>query len=364
MILLDHNATTPVEEVVLERMLPFLRASCGNPSSDHALGRAARAAVEEARRQVAALIGCDPDEVLFVSGGTEADDLAIRGLVTGRPAIVTSAIEHPAVAAACAASGREVRIAPPGPDGVVRADAVAERVDAAVGLVTVMLANNETGVLQPIAEIARAARAAGAVVHTDAAQAVGKVDVDVRALGVDLLAIAGHKLYAPKGVGALYVRRGTALSARLLGGGQERGLRAGTENVPGIVGLGAACHLAKDVLAADAPRIAALRDRLQAHLVARVPGLRVTGLGAPRLPNTLHVRFPGRTGHDVLARAPGVVASTGSACHAGEVHASAVLLAMGIPTEDAVGAVRLSLGRRTTEAEVDVAADALARAAS
>jgi cysteine desulfurase len=362
-ILLDHNATTPVDPQVLDAMLPWLRGSCGNPSSDHPAGRAARAAVERARAEVGALIGAEPDEIVFTSGGTEADDLAIRGLVSDRPAIVTTAIEHPAVSQACDATGREVRRVAPGPDGRVTADALRERIDEATALVTVMLANNETGVLQPVAEAASAARRAGAASHTDAAQAVGKIPVDVRALDVDLLTFAGHKLYAPKGVGALFVRRGTPLSPRVVGGGQERGLRAGTENVPGVVALGEACRIAGLRLADDAARIALLRDRLEAGLVALVPGLRVTGRGAMRLPNTLHVRFPGTLGADVLARAPIVLASTGSACHADGVRPSAVLLAMGLDPDDARGAVRLSLGRATTAEDIEAAALALARAA-
>jgi cysteine desulfurase len=355
-IALDFNATTPVDPAVLEAMLPWLRERWGNPSSDHPLGREARAAVEAARAEVATLIRANPDEIVFTSGGTEADDLAVRGIRSERPAILTTAIEHPAVAEACAASGREVRRIPPSADG--RVPVVPAGDD--VALVTVMLANNETGVLQPVAELA--GRAGGALVHTDAAQAVGRIPVDVDALGVDLLTIAGHKLHAPKGVGALYVRRGTPLAPRQLGGGQERGLRAGTENVAGIVALGAACRIAGERLADDAVRIRALRDRLEERLVAGVPGLRVTGASAERLPNTLHVRFPG-VGRDVLARAPQVLASTGSACHAEGIRPSGVLLAMGIRPDDARGAVRLSLGRTTTADEIEAAADALVEAA-
>jgi cysteine desulfurase len=351
---LDHNATTPVDPAVMEAVARALTHAWGNPASDHPFGAAAREALGVARAQVAALIGARPDEIVFTSGGTEADNLAVLG-VDGP--IVTSAIEHPAIAEPCGSRGATVLKA--GPDGVV---AVPESIEPGTALVTVMLANNETGVIQPIPELARRARRAGALVHTDAAQAVGKIPVDVDALGVDLLTIAGHKLYAPKGVGALYVRAGTPLRPLLRGGGQQRGLRPGTEATAQAVGLGEACRIARERLGAEAERQRVLRDRLADELRNRVPGLKVTGEGVQRLPNTLHVRFPGVSGNRVLARAPEIAASTGSACHAGMDEPSGVLLAMGLAPADALGAVRLSLGRATTGDDVRWAAERLAAA--
>jgi cysteine desulfurase len=366
-IYLDHNATTPVLPEVVDAMLPYLREHFGNPSSGHAFGARAREAVSVARDQVAELLGCETDEVIFTSGGTEANNLAIRGVADAlahKRRIVTTVIEHPATARPCdwlEGHGRIVtRI---GVDGAGRAriDEARLAVDEGTALVTVMHSNNETGVLQPVAEIAALARAAGAVVHTDAAQSVGKVAVDVRTLGVDLLSVAGHKLYAPKGVGALYVRRGTPLLPLVLGAGHERGLRPGTENVASIVGLGAACEAVGRDLEAAASRLRALSAALWSRLAAAVPGLAWNGDPALRLPNTVAVRFPGASGSAVLAGAPEVAASTGSACHEGHESASAVVLAMGVAPQDALGSVRLTLGRGTTEGDVERAAEALAR---
>jgi cysteine desulfurase len=366
-IYLDHNATTPLVPEVVDAMLPHLREHFGNPSSGHVYGRRAREAVERARGQVAALLGCAPEEVCFTSGGTEANNLAIRGVAEARPErrhVVTSVIEHPATSVPCDWLERHGhRVSRLGVDATGRVGgAGAAAIGDDTALVTVMHANNETGVLQPIAEIARAARAHGAVVHTDAAQSVGKVPVDVGALGVDLLSVAGHKLYGPKGVGALYVRRGTPLVPFVLGAGHERGLRPGTENVASIVGLGVACEIAcRDAGAVEA-RIRALRDRLWVLLRARVPSLALNGHPEERLPNTLNVRFPGVSGNALLAAAPEVAASTGSACHAAGESASAVILAMGVPPAEALGSVRLTLGRGTTEEDVRRAAEALGRA--
>jgi cysteine desulfurase len=365
---LDHNATTPVLPEVLEAMLPYLRERFGNPSSAHVYGADARTAVERARGQVAAPIGAEPDEIVFTSGGTEASNLAIRGVAAalpGRRALVTSPVEHPATAEPCGALEREgwkvVRLRV---DGLGRVDPDDARRALADGpaLVTLIHAQNETGVLQPVAEIARAARERGVLVHADAAQSVGKVAVDVRALGVDLLSIAGHKLYAPKGVGALYVRRGTPLRPLLLGAGHERGLRPGTENVTGIVGLGAACEIASRTLEGEAARQSALRDRLLDRLRAAIPGLVLHGHPTERLPNTLNLRAPGLRGSEWLARAPEIAASTGSACHEGGESPSEILLAMGVAADDALGAIRLSLGRGTKDADVERAAQALVRA--
>ena len=365
-IYLDHNGTTPVAPEVLEAMLPWLGSEFGNPSSETAPGRRARAAIEAARAEVSALIGAEPDEILFTGGGTEASNIAIRGTVLVPGAgVVTSAIEHPATAACCAvleAGGRSVRRVAPGAGGVVAAADMAAAIGAETGLVTLIHAQNEIGTLQPVAEVAARAREVGAAMHADAAQSLGKVAVDVGALGVDLLSIAGHKLRAPKGVGALYLRRGRAVAPVLVGAGQERGLRPGTENVAFIVGLGVACRLAREGLAEAGPRMAALSARLLARLRAAVPGLVLVGEGAARLPNTLNVLFPGVSGRELLRDCPGVLASNGSACHAGSEAPSAVLLALGIEPAAALGAVRLSLGRGTREDEVDVAADALAAA--
>jgi len=365
LIYLDYNATTPLLPEVVDAMLPYLRTHFGNPSSGHALGRAARGAVEEARGQLAALLRCDADEVVFTSGGTESNNLAIRGVTEARPDrrhVVTSVIEHPAVAVPCAwLEGHGVRVTRAGVDalGRVLLEEVAGAVAPQTALVTVMHSNNETGVLQPIAAIAKAARAAGALVHTDAAQSVGKVPVHVGELGVDLVSVAGHKLYAPKGVGALYIRRGTPLLPLALGAGQERGMRPGTENVASIVGLGVACERARRDLDAESARVRALRDGLWERLRSAVAGLAQNGHLEERLPNTLSVRFPGVSGAALLATAAGVAASTGSACHEGAEQASPVVLAMGVPATEALGTVRLTLGRGTTSQEVERAASAL-----
>lgn len=364
-VYLDHNATTPVLPEVVDAMLPYLREHFGNPSSLHVYGRAAAHAIAEARAQVASLIGASPDEIVFTSCGTEASNLAITGAVSAtgrRTRILTSTIEHPATRApvdALAAAGHEAVWLPVDEAGRLELDRAREALSTPADLVSVMHANNETGVLQPISELAALARAAGASVHTDAAQSLGKVAVQVDELGVDLVTIAGHKLYAPKGIGALYRRRGTPLHPVLLGAGHEGGLRPGTENVAYIAGLGAACAIAARDLQAEAARQAGLRDALTSQLHVAVPGIVVHGEGSPRLPNTLNLRFPGVRGADLLAACPRVAASTGSACHEGVWSPSAVLLAMGVPAEAALGAVRISLGRGTTADQVQIAADAL-----
>lgn len=366
-IYLDHNATTPILPEAFDAMVPYLREHFGNPSSAHVYGTRTKEAVARAREQVASLLGASPDEILFTSGGTEANNLAIRGVtesLVSRPRVVTSVIEHPATARPCdwlERHGRRVTRLGVDGGGRVRVEEAASAIDGDTALVTVMHSNNETGVLQPIAELARIARAAGALVHTDAAQSIGKVPVRVRELDVDLVSIAGHKLYAPKGVGALYVRRGTPLAPVLLGAGHERGLRPGTENVASIVGLGAACEVLGRDLEASAVRVTRLRDLLREKLEAEVPGLGTNGHRELRLPNTLSVRFPGASGTAVLEGAPEVAASTGSACHEGHETASSVITAMGVAPAEAVGTVRLTLGRGTTEDEVARAADALAR---
>jgi len=367
-IYLDHNATTPLLAEVVDAMLPYLRKHFGNPSSGHVYGRQARDAVEAARAQVASLIGATSAEIVFTSGGTEANNLAIRGTAASRPDrkhIVTSVIEHPATTNPCRLleqHGWEVTWLGVDQAGRVYVDDVQHAVNERTALVTLMHANNETGTLQPVAEVAPAVHEAGALLHTDAAQSVGKVALRVDQLGVDLLSIAGHKLYAPKGVGALYVRDGVTLEPMLRGAGHERGLRPGTENVASIVGLGVACEVAAASLAEESVRVRALRDKLWSLLQAQIPDLALNGHETQRLPNTLNVRFPGGLGSAVLAGAPGVAASTGSACHEGGESASAVLLAMGVTADEALGSVRLSLGRETTDEDVQRAAQMLVRA--
>ncbi|MCK6586613.1 MAG: cysteine desulfurase [Polyangiaceae bacterium] len=366
-IYLDHNATTPLLPEVVDAMLPYLREHFGNPSSGHVYGARARAAVARAREQVAALLGCDADEIVFTSGGTEANNLAIRGVTEAlerKSRVVTTVIEHPATARPCAwLEKHKHRVTRIGVDGEGRAyvDAAREAIDGDTALVTVMHSNNETGVLQPVLELAGLAHAAGALIHTDAAQSLGKVPVRVGELDVDLLSVAGHKLYAPKGVGALYVKRGTPLVPFALGASHERGLRPGTENVASIVGLGAACEAIRRDLTSASARMKRLRDLLWDRLASGVAGLALSGHRELRLPNTLNVRFPSVSGTAVLEGAPDVAASTGSACHEGQESASAVILAMGVAPQEALGSVRLTLGRSTTEGEVVRAADALVR---
>jgi cysteine desulfurase len=364
-IYLDYNATTPVAPEVLDAMLPFLREEYGNPSSTHAYGRRAHEAVERARTQVAALIGASAGEIVFTASGTEATNLALRGAVLAnihRRHVVTSVFEHPATAETCAwleRQGMRVSRASVGRDGRVAPETVERLLDSDTLIVTVMHANNELGTIQPIAEIGARAHAIGALMHTDAAQTGGKIAVDVDALQVDLLTIAGHKLYAPKGIGALYVREGTALEAILTGAGHERGVRPGTENVAGIVGLGKACELAECHMVGEHVRLRGLREHLFAKLRVHVPNIVLHGHPYERLPNTLFLTFPGVTGDQLLKAVPQVAASTGSACHSASDAPCASLLAIGLPPEEAVGPVRLSLGHGTTVEETELAAELL-----
>jgi cysteine desulfurase len=369
-IYLDYNATTPTAPEVAEAIRPFLFECFGNPSSSHAYGTQAAAALAHAREQVARLVGAEADEILFTGNATEANNIALLGATSAltdaaRRHIVVSAVEHPAVmqpALHLRAQGWEVSVVPVDSSGRVLMSSIAEALRDDTALVSVMHANNEVGTIQPIAEIARLARARGILVHTDAAQSVGKIDVDVHTLGVDLLTVAGHKLYAPKGIGALYVRRGTPLRSVLFGADQERSLRPGTENVALSVGLGAAAELAGKLLPQAEVVMRRHRDTLHQQLAAQVPGLLLNGHPDERLPNTLNVSFPGVDGADLLARAPQVAASTGSACHSGRHEVSGVLAAMGKGYEDARGAVRLSVGRATTDEEVLLATQALIEA--
>jgi cysteine desulfurase len=368
-IYLDFNATAPLAPAVVTAMLPLLTGAQGNPSSQHWAGLPARDAVEAARSKVAALLCCDATEIVFTSGGTEANNLAIKGLYfaareRGRPFhIITSRIEHPAVLEPCRfleSLGAEVTRLPVDRYGCIDPDDVGRAIRPNTGLVTIMHANNEVGTIQPIAEIAAIARDHGVPCHTDAAQTAGKITVDVELLGVDLLSVAGHKLYGPKGVGALYIREGLELEPLLHGAGHEAGRRAGTENVLEIVGLGAACELALRWI--EDTRLVALRDEFWRALQTRF-GDRVALNGHPqqRLPNTLSVGFRGQVGGELLARMPAVAASTGSACHAGSVHISPVLAEMGVAAEFALGTVRFSLGHETTRSEVEAVVEMLAR---
>lgn len=373
-IYLDYNATTPLDPAVVEAMLPYLQTHFGNPSSTHAYGVKAHVAVDQARAQVAALIGAEPDEIVFTGGGSEASNHALKGAVFqklrgwfGRwvrgAHIVTSEIEHPATLQPCEflkRLGCSVTQLPVDRYGVVDPAAAKKAIAKGTTIVSIMHSNNEVGTLQPIRELAPMARSVGALMHTDAAQSLGKLTVNVKDLGVDLLTLAGHKLYAPKGIGVLYVRRGVKLEPFIHGAGHEGGQRAGTENVPYIVGLGKACEIARLGLPAATEKLQALRDRLWQRLRTRL-GERVV-LNGPengRLPNTLNVNFIGQVGADLLQRMPSIAASTGSACHEGKINQSAVLCAMKVPPEIGKGAVRLSVGRFTTEEEVDRAADTI-----
>lgn len=370
-IYLDFNATTPVADEVIDAIVPLLREGYGNPSSAHAYGIAARNVVAAARGEAARLIGAKPQEIIFTSGGTESTNTAIKGLAlqalrdqaSQRRRIVVSAIEHPATletAHALERFGFEVATVGVDRSGTLDLVQLRDALATPTLVVSLMHANNETGTLQPIAEAARLAHAAGARMHVDAAQSIGKVEVNVEALGADLLTVAGHKLYAPKGIGALYVRSGVALDTFVHGAGQEGGRRAGTENVPYIAGLGTACRLARELLPAVAPRMAMLRDRLWERLSnALGDAVVMNGHPANRLPNTLNASFVGLVGADLLAATPEVAASTGSACHDGRISISPVLAAMGVDPAVAGGAVRFSLGRSTTEDQIDRAAAAI-----
>ena len=365
-VYLDYHATTPVDPRVVEAMLPYFTEIFGNPaSSGHQWGWRAQEAVEQARREVAALIGASAREIVFTSGATESNNLAICGAVerrADRRHVVVSAIEHKSVlerAARLEAGGWRVSIAPVHADGRLDLDALRHAIGDDTALVSVMAANNEIGVLQPIAEIGAIARAHGALFHVDAAQAAGKVPIDVGAMQIDLLSLTGHKMYGPKGCGALYVRKRTELQPLIVGGGQERGLRSGTLNVPGIVGLGRACAIARAEMPAEAARLAALRDRLLQGLQARLDGVVVNGSLTHRLPNNLHVSFAGVDGDALLIGIGDIAVSSGSACSSASATPSHVLRAV---CGDAVppASIRFGLGRFTTEDEIDYAVEKFA----
>ncbi len=360
-IYFDHAATTPVDPRVLEAMLPFFAERFGNPSELHRQGREARRAVETARREVAALLGAEEREIVFTSGGTEADNLALAGTLGGADdagRVIVSAVEHAAVgeaARALAQRGWAVDVVPVDGDGLVDRDAFAAALRPDTRLASVMLANNVVGTLQPVAELARLAHEQGVLFHTDAVQAVGALPVDVSGLGVDLLSLSGHKFYGPKGIGALYVRRGTRLQPLLHGGGHERGLRSGTENVPGIVGLGVAARLARAEMEERRPRLEALRDRLIDGALTSVPGVRLLGHRRLRLPGNACLAVSGVESEPLVLGldAAGVMAAGGPACASGAGEPSHVLLSMGLGAVEAGGSLRLSLGRESTAGEVD-----------
>ncbi len=366
-IYLDYNATTPVDPRVAEAMLPYLTEHFGNPSSSHVYGQRTREAVDRARKQVAALLGASPAEIIFTSGGSESNNLAIKGVAEayadkGRH-IITSAVEHPAVTEVCQnLQSRGWRVETLGVDstGLLDPGTVEQALSDETVLVTVMHANNEVGSIQAIADIAKLTHARGALMHTDAAQSIGKIPVIIDELGADLLSMAGHKLYAPKGVGALYARKGVTLTKQTHGADHEGNLRAGTENVLEIVGMGMASELASEYLADTPAKLSALRNRLEEGLRSRYPNLVVNGKLDGRLPNTASVSFPGMEASTLLAGLSGVAASAGAACHADCV--SAVLAAMNVPLEIARGTLRLSVGRFTTESEIDRAVDLIIKA--
>ncbi len=371
-IYLDYNATTPIAREAAEAMVPFLFEHFGNPSSSHSFGLTTKRAVETARSQVAALLGCQASEVVFTSGGTESNNQAIKGIAQARSQqgkhVITTAIEHPAVIQVCAwleAQGFRITLLPVDAHGQVDPADLEKAITTDTLLVTVMHANNEVGTLQPIADLARIAHRHGALMHTDAAQSVGKIPVNVDDLGVDLLSLAGHKLYAPKGIGVLYIRSGVKLPPLLHGAGHEGGLRPGTENVLEIVGLGKACQVAQRDLEGNMAHFEAMRNRLHEGLARELGAgtTRLNGHPLKRLPNTLSLSFRGVEANVLLAEiSDQVAASAGAACHAGEVNLSAVLEAMQVPIEWAMGTVRFSVGRDTSSEQIDRAIQVVARA--
>jgi cysteine desulfurase len=377
-IYFDHNATTPVDPAVLDAMLPCFSSEYGNASSIHTFGQRARAAVETSREQVAALLNARPQEIIFTSGGTESDNHAIFGVALPSlnsstsltsPHVITTTIEHEAVLNACQALEKQsvaVTYLPVNREGLINLDELRRALRPETVLITVMHANNELGAVQPLAEIGRIAAEADVYFHTDGVQSAGKIPVDVKALQLDLLSLSGHKFYAPKGVGALFIKSGTRLRQLLYGGHHQRGFRPGTENVAGIVGLGKAAELARLSLEQDAARISRLRDTLEQGILARVPDCRVNSANAPRTPNTANILFPGLEGEALVIALDlkGLACSTGAACSSGAVEPSHVLTAIGLPASDARASIRFSLGRQSTESEINAALELIPAAVS
>jgi cysteine desulfurase len=370
-IYLDHNATTPVDPVAAEAMMRALKDLFGNPSSVHYYGQQAKAALDDARSAVAALIGGEPSEIMFTSGGTEADNVAIRGVAealeaTGRKHLITSGIEHEAVLntfKALAKRGWKTTLLPLDPRGLVFPEALRDAMTDDTALVSIMHANNEIGTIQPIAELAAIAKARGALFHTDAVQSAGKIPVSARTLGVDLLAVSAHKFYGPKGIGALWAKRGVRLSPFLSGGKQERNRRAGTENVPGAIGMGVAAQRARMKMDTDAGRLSALRDRLENGIVTAVPGTDVNAAREARVPNTTNISFDRIEAESLLIALDleGVAVSTGSACSSGTLEPSHVLKAMGLSSHRAQNSIRFSLGASNTDEQIDHVIEILPR---
>lgn len=370
-VYLDNNATTRTDPEVVEAMKPYFLEAYANASSLHSMGQEARKGVEEAREKVAALLNCEPEEIIFTSGGTESDNQAVRGgaekCAKKGNHVITSAIEHPAVIEAChhlEEQGRKVTYAGVDAGGVVKLEELKGAITDKTVLVSIMLANNESGVIQPLKEITQVAHEKGIVVHTDAVQAIGKIKVDVQELGVDLLSLSAHKFHGPNGAGVLYIRKGTRVASLMHGGSHERSLRAGTLNVPGIVGLGKAAEIAARDFQKNYEKVSTLRDRLEASLTSRVKFISVNGTRESRLPNTTNISFEFVEGEGVLLSADmkGVAVSTGSACASGKLEASHVLLEMGLSHALAQGAIRFSLSRENTQEQIDYAADVIVEA--
>ncbi len=367
-IYLDHNATTPVHPEVLEAMLPYLRDEWGNPSSIHWAAREPKKAIDSAREKVAALLGCEANEIVFTSCGSESNNFAIKGVASALKGkgdhIITTSVEHPSVLNTCkymAKEGWEVTFLPVDSYGMIDLDQLRDSITERTVLISIMFANNETGTIFPVEEIGRIAKERGVLFHCDAVQAVGKVKIDVKEMNIDLLSLSGHKLYAPKGVGALYVKRGVRLTPLIHGGHQERNRRAGTENVAGIVALGKACEIAMRDMEEEVAHLTRLRDRLEKGIMERIEHVRLNGHPTKRLPTTLNVSFEYIEGESILLNLDmkGVAASSGSACTSGSLEPSHVLMAMGVPPEVAHGSVRFSLGRDNTEEDIDYVLEVL-----
>jgi cysteine desulfurase len=368
----DHNATTPVDPAVADVVVRVLKEDFGNASSVHRFGQQAKAILDEARTAVATLIGAEPSEIVFTSGGTESDNAALRGAAeaiepTGRRHLIASAIEHEAVLVTLKAltrRGWRTTLLPVDDSGIVKPEALEASLTDDTAIVSVMHANNELGTIQPVAELARIAHGRGALFHTDAVQSIGKISVDARGLGADLLSLSAHKFNGPKGAGALWIKRGTRLVPILTGGKHERTRRAGTENVPGIAGLGAAAKLAKQKLISDGTRVAVLRDRLEEQILTRIPGTIVNGAREPRVPNTTNISFDRIEAESLLIALDleGIAVSTGAACSSGTLEPSHVLRAMGLPTHRAQNSIRFSLGAGNTDAEIDYLMEKLPKA--